>query len=146
MTATNHVVTGAFIAATITNPVICLPLALLSHLVLDSIPHFGVDPEDLKVFLPVLLTDIALASCVLLALILTQPAGYILIIAGAIVAASPDLLSIWFFVSVLKKRKHKYGAVQRFLQKIQLSETVRGLAVEVVWFGFISALLLQKIH
>ena len=146
MTATNHVVTGALIAITISNPVIGLPLALLSHLVLDSIPHFGLEDLKLAKFVPILMTDIIFAGSVLVALLIIRPENYWLMVAGGIMAASPDLLSIPLFISMIKRRKHKFGVVQRFLQKIQWSETVRGLAVEVVWFGFIGALLLQKIH
>lgn len=41
MRAINHTITGATIGALIQNPVIALPIALISHLVLDIIPHSG---------------------------------------------------------------------------------------------------------
>ena len=146
MTATNHVVTGALIAASITNPWFCLPLALLSHVVLDMLPHFGVNTKELKGFIPVLITDIILASIILLTLLITRPSGYILIVAGAITASSPDLLSIPYFISLLKHRKHQFGIVQRFLSRIQWSETVLpGLAIEMAWFSVLGTILLQKL-
>ena len=43
MLETPHAVLGATIAAKIPNPLIALPLALLSHLVLDQIPHWNPD-------------------------------------------------------------------------------------------------------
>ncbi len=40
MTATAHAVIGVAIAATITNPVLAIPLAFASHILADSIPHW----------------------------------------------------------------------------------------------------------
>lgn len=43
MLETPHTILGATIAAKIPNPLIALPLALLSHLLLDQIPHWNPD-------------------------------------------------------------------------------------------------------
>ena len=40
MTATAHALIGASIAAKVTNPYLGIPLAILSHLILDLIPHW----------------------------------------------------------------------------------------------------------
>ncbi len=40
MTATAHALAGAVIATKISNPFIGLPLAFLSHFILDTIPHW----------------------------------------------------------------------------------------------------------
>lgn len=40
MTATGHAVIGTVISATISNPVIAIPLAIVSHLAADSFPHW----------------------------------------------------------------------------------------------------------
>jgi len=40
MTATGHAVIGTVIAASISNPVVAIPLALFSHLVADLFPHW----------------------------------------------------------------------------------------------------------
>ncbi len=45
MTATNHAVTGAIIGLTVANPVAAVVAALLSHFILDMIPHFGSDED-----------------------------------------------------------------------------------------------------
>ena len=47
MTAPNHALTGALIGLTISNPALALPLAFLSHLVCDAIPHY--DPAERNV-------------------------------------------------------------------------------------------------
>ena len=47
MTATNHALTGAAIGFIVGVPAIAIPLALISHFVLDAIPHFrsGIEGE-----------------------------------------------------------------------------------------------------
>jgi hypothetical protein len=42
MTATGHAVIGTVIAATISNPLIAIPLAIVSHLAADVFPHWDV--------------------------------------------------------------------------------------------------------
>ena len=148
MTATNHVVTGALIAATITNPLIALPVALLSHPILDMIPHFNMlySPEVLKPsFLIILLTDMSLAASVLLAILISRPDHYLIILACAILAASPDLMALPEFFDVMRHRQHRFGRVQTFLKKIQWSETTKGIIPEVVWLSVVGTILLQKL-
>jgi hypothetical protein len=133
------------VATVVSNPVIGLGLALASHLLLDVIPHFGVDPRRLKLFLPVLLVDMLLAASVLLTIIISQPADAWYLVACGVVASSPDLLNLPFFVSLLRRREHRFGIVQRFLTRIQKSETVPGLAVEIVWFLVTGSLLVNNV-
>lgn len=46
MTATGHAVIGVVIAATISNPFIAAPLAVLSHLAADAFPHWDVGTHE----------------------------------------------------------------------------------------------------
>src|SRR5690242_2115662 len=41
MTATNHALSGAVIALAVKNPVLAIPLAFVSHFVLDLLPHYN---------------------------------------------------------------------------------------------------------
>lgn len=41
MTASTHMATGSAIALAINRPVVAIPLAFLSHFILDILPHFG---------------------------------------------------------------------------------------------------------
>src|SRR5580704_14447947 len=41
MTTANHILVGSTIAVAIKQPLLALPLAFVSHFVLDSLPHFG---------------------------------------------------------------------------------------------------------
>jgi hypothetical protein len=40
MTATSHAIIGTVIAAKIGNPVLAIPIAILSHIIIDTIPHW----------------------------------------------------------------------------------------------------------
>jgi len=56
MTATSHAIVGSVIAAKIGNPALAVPIALASHVVLDSIPHWdtatnGHGKRNLKTFI-----------------------------------------------------------------------------------------------
>ncbi len=133
MTATNHVITGALIASIFPNPII-LPVALLSHFVLDALPHFGLKTHISRTFVIILLGDMTAASLFLLGLLLLQPANWLLLILAAISAASPDLM--WFrpFVRDLKNEPKKpLGLISRFHSVIQWSQTPYGAIIEVLW-------------
>ncbi len=143
MTATNHVITGALIAIAVPGP-LALPLAAGSHFVLDALPHFGLKEHTNKTFIRVLLFDMALASVILLALLVIRPANWLLLIAAGIFSSSPDLM--WFkpFIKELKNEPvPKPGLVRRFHSSIQWGESPKGAIVEIIWFAMGSWLLLS---
>lgn len=146
MTATNHVVTGALIAAAVRQPYLAVPLALASHVVMDAMPHFGWHgPKNGKIFMAILGADMFCASLVLLALLLSHPAGWLLMVACAIAAASPDLLWLYYLPYELRHGHAKrYNIVGRFLARIQWAEwqSWPGFAIELAWLVLTTKLLL----
>jgi len=65
MTLTNHLLAGAALAKLLPLP-LAIPLAFLSHFVLDALPHFGfVNIEDrmkhIRLFHGAVIADIAVA-------------------------------------------------------------------------------------
>ena len=48
MLVTNHVLAGAVIGAVVKRPLPALALGVVSHLAMDSIPHWGLAHEDLQ--------------------------------------------------------------------------------------------------
>ncbi len=136
MTATNHTLTGALIAANFPKPLIAIPLALASHLVLDALPHFGGDQlshTDTKYFI-ILASDAAMAAFVLSLIIVVGPAHWLLMITCAIIAASPDLLWLPYWIAELRGQKHQLGKLSRFLSWIQWGERPWGWIFELIWF------------
>lgn len=137
MTATNHVLTGILIVSVVHNPVIALPLALLSHFALDALPHYGDRLNRLNSFKfkLVLGSDIYLALMVLVLMLILHPPHMWLLIFGGILGASPDLMWIPDFISALRGLPAPvYGRIRRFHSKIQWYQEPKGAWVEAAWF------------
>jgi hypothetical protein len=145
MTATNHALTGALIGLTVHNPWISLPAALLSHIVCDSIPHFGREKDWLKKssFTHYLMLDAALCILLVALLFAFQPAYWALAAVCAFVATSPDLLWIRQFMLVRSGRQYSPNVVERFLGWIQWFQRPIGALIELAWFAGIGILLWQ---
>ena len=149
MTSTNHAMTGAVIALAVKQPALAIPLAFMSHFVLDVIPHFGIYEDDVvrrnnnRLFRAVIGIDIP----VMLALLVIIPqlaAGKIawgIVLASMIAAVSPD--SIWalrFIKEVRTKKWEPGGWYPRFHQAIQWFEKPIGLAIELAWLLMMSVI------
>jgi hypothetical protein len=143
MTATNHGLVGSTIAITLHNyPVLAITIAVISHFLLDSIPHFGDDNMDLKgsKFKKILSLDaiIAVISTLILALVWQQ--YFFLVIFCAFAAASPDLM--WIYYVYINPKLRLVHKIPRFHTWIQWSQTPKGAYIEVMWFlGLFSGLI-----
>ena len=137
MNSLNHVATGAVLALAIDKPLIVLPLALVSHFVLDVIPHFGYAGEEgyaeafrHKLSYVSLLIDIV---GIVILITLLGSGNWFAIIAG-IVALSPDIM--WLYRYFLFKRRGKSPPnwwIARFHLRIQWCEREWGLLIEIVY-------------
>ncbi len=148
MTATNHSLTGAIIAASIVNPFVALPLALLSHFVLDATPHFGKGLEFLatKAFKRMLVLDALLCFGLVVVLAVSGVHRWWIIALGAFIAASPDLFLLNLFRYARAHRLSDWhpNLYTRFAAKIQWFERPIGAAVEVV-YAIAAVIVLVKI-
>jgi hypothetical protein len=146
MTGFNHGVTGAVIALTIKQPLLAVPIAFLSHFVIDMIPHFGLDEKEIfgRRFNIILLADFLFAITLMVLLAILFPAHFWLIWACMVAAASPDLMWAYhrLYVERLNKRKPKLGYIANFHHKIQWSQTLPGAYVETLWFLLIGSYIL----
>ena len=148
MTATNHALTGALIAAVVPNPVVGLPLALLSHFVLDALPHFGahtVAKPSSKEFRAILIFDglmmSALLLCIAFAAYRTDVTPWFVVVAGGFLGAAPDIMWLKHYQSDLKGQDKHWDIVRTVHKKIQRWELSWGWTVEVVWFVALIAVL-----
>lgn len=137
MTATNHVITGIVLATAIRQPAIALPLAFVSHFVLDAIPHFGNHKlthgkvQNFSIFLAV---DMAIAASLLLVTFFLAPQGWQAMVAAGVLAASPDLMWVPEYISMLRsKPEPKKNWIKNFHSRIQC-ESPSGAIIELVWF------------
>lgn len=149
MRAINHAVTGAVIGLTISNPLIAIPVAILSHFVLDIVPHHGNPgkPFTTRIFKATLLADAFLCFALVLYLYFVVPADWLLASLCALAAASPDFMSIGRFVRALKGQDSAPKLwITRWAGKIQWCERPWGWIVELVYFVGISLVLFNLVR
>jgi hypothetical protein len=150
MTATNHILSGAALAVIIDKPAIALPAAFLLHFFLDLLPHYGMHSFEERQKFPRLfrysfITDIVLASCALLLLLILASPWYVIV--AAILSASPDLAWGYRFIFLEKLGKLKPPNMNKFNQfhaDIQKLESIKlGFAIEAIFSGVMLTILLQ---
>jgi hypothetical protein len=91
MLVTNHVLSGAVIGAAVRNPWLAFPLGFASHLVLDSVPHWG-KFRNHEFFMRVAKADGLTGLAVMgLATAAAGPGQRVAVLAGMTGAALPDL-------------------------------------------------------
>ncbi len=154
MTATNHVVTGAVLAAAIPHPIV-LPLAFVSHFVLDALPHFDEQNHAGRRFQYILLADAAVAASFLMTLFLLHLPHWQLMAGAGILAASPDLMWLPAFTRELLKRPPKpapkylairlHSVVQRYTSLTYWVFELGWLSIMLTLFGWLSTRLLFRI-
>jgi hypothetical protein len=94
MLVSPHVTAGVALGAIIGNPLVVIPVAILSHFILDSIPHWQ---ETLAPYTPTKKTfvripiDLALALAIVVLGLQLQPQHALAIWLGAIFASGADL-------------------------------------------------------
>ncbi|MEX2006577.1 MAG: hypothetical protein WD877_00125 [Candidatus Saccharimonadales bacterium] len=133
MTTVNHAATGAAIAITI-NSWWALPIALVSHFILDSLPHSKLKKNEVwaEIFMATLLT-------VSLSLLLRDKFSGWLVFWSAFISTSPDL--VWgarYFRFKQQRSKittEQMSTFSRWHIAIQWSESRRGIIVEVIWLA-----------
>lgn len=141
MTATNHALTGAVIALGIRQPMAAVPLAFLSHFVLDALPHFGIPGGDVFERNRRAITKVVFAVDAVLVIVAFLWLGLMhhqvsnwLLLGCAFVAYLPDVL--WLPRFIREVRTHAWrpgGWFIRFHQGIQWGERPWGVVVELVW-------------
>ena len=88
---TTHVLVGAVVGARTRNPATAYGLGVLSHFVLDAVPHWGLD-GDHDEFMRIAVRDGLGGLAALVAVAALSPSGSRRsVLAGAIGAATPDL-------------------------------------------------------
>ncbi|MBI1856990.1 hypothetical protein HY003_02380 [Candidatus Saccharibacteria bacterium] len=147
MTATNHALTGSLIGLSVINPFVALPLAFLSHFVLDALPHFGNKTLEMNSseFTLMLMVDAWFCLLLVCVLLILQPSGWLVVIASAFLATLPDFMwfpKYWRAIKHRPKRAYKNMFV-RFHANIQWSETPKGAYVEIAWALIVATLLMR---
>lgn len=137
MRAINHAMTGAIIGLSLANPV-ALPLAVVSHYALDSLPHYNQKKQlsyGSRLFKLMLLIDIMLCFGLVVVLALKHPGDWWLAGICAFAAASPDFMWLGDFIDVLKGRPLKKHSNQLVVLHswVQWFQRPIGIIVELAW-------------
>lgn len=127
---------GSMIAFAVKEPVIALPLALLSHYILDALPHYGLRTwaerrRHIVLFCCVIALDVILSVALLAFLFLSAP--WYVVTAGFL-AFAPDTMWLYRYLVKGKLGKNPIGHIGRFAafhKRIQKREFSLGLYVEI---------------
>jgi hypothetical protein len=142
MLSTPHAVVGAAIAASVSNPALGLPLAFVSHFVLDKVPHYNPhlntelkeNGKVTKKSTKLILFDITLAFIMSLAIASTalpDIGRFIVIMLGALMGILPDLIEAPYYF--LRKKSDFVLKWIKFQKSIQTDTSiVPGMATQVV--------------
>jgi len=150
MTAPNHALTGALIGLTVSNPVLALPLAFLSHFVCDAIPHYDPPETDKakrmnskRFLVEFLVVGAVLCAALVLVLAATRPRHWLQAATCAFLATSPDLLWIPRFVHVKRTGKDAplHNPFLKFHTRIQWKTGPKLIWLEAAWFVIFGALV-----
>lgn len=146
MTVTNHMMTGAVIAAAVQRPLLAIPLAFLSHFAIDMLPHYGyghIPPhlrDKQKNFLAkqTLDTYFALALFWLVPYMLRNHVTPVVTALCMLASAVPDF--VWA-IEYIMAQPHRRGTYRerswftRLHKAIQWCERTWGIYVELAWFA-----------
>jgi hypothetical protein len=144
MRAINHALTGAIIGLVIGEPLAAIPVAFLSHYIMDVIPHHGEGDTGekaklkwlrSKLFRYLIYADALLCGLLVLVLAISQPAHWLLAAICAFAAASPDLFSFNRYRKTLSKKEWEAGWYSNFASNIQWFERPIGAFVEIAWLA-----------
>ncbi len=134
MTGSNHVVTGALIAVAVPQAVVAVPLALVSHFVLDALPHYGDNDRHSwlnRHFMYVLAIDATISVGFLICLLIWQPANWVLMVVCALVSVAPDAIWIKYLMADRRGEDIPHSAFARFSKWIQWGERPWGIYIEI---------------
>lgn len=149
MTGTNHMLAGSIIGAVVASPVV-IPLAFVSHFMLDMLPHYGIDDsmkraEDVVWKFDVVLI-IVFSSYV--SLVSFDAKAWALV--GAVTAVLPDFA--WVYRFAIKERfgaKQPVASKNRFNQfhkNIQKRESTKMLWIEIASIVILSGIFIIVIN
>lgn len=153
MTVTNHILAGAIIGLAIQEPLIALPLALLSHFVMDALPHFGYKGnggfgEALQHRLTYWVGAATTLTTLLVVMLLIAHQEWLALAAG-LTATLPDALGVYNYRHFERHGQTATGLVKlvhvKFHRAIQWCERPWGIWVELATFIALSYWLLAII-
>lgn len=143
MLLTNHALTGVVLATYIENELVLAPVAFMSHLALDSLPHFGLPDFDFKKPKGFIIgtLDFVGALTVLAVSLALAPERTVQTATGWFFAVMPDL----FYLAEIFFSRTLFPAFRRLHARVQWSETPAGTFVDAVWAAAMLSVLYLRL-
>lgn len=153
MTATNHVMTGVLIAITVRHPFLAIPLAFISHYIMDLLPQYGLGdiPEaerdrhkKFKIFVGAD-SAVALGLFFSVPFLLNSHVPAVLTAWCMVIAQLPD--AAWFYRHMIKLHRGRYAPKHwstRFHKYIQWCERTWGIYFEAVWLAAVVMIISMR--
>lgn len=142
MVGLNHALTGALVAVAIDEPLVSLPVALLSHFLIDALPHWNYQIKGNRKLRPMVIgIDLVLSTVGIAALALVLDVSAWLFFLGGLLAILPDLMWLPYIINgkpVPRDNMSLLHIIRRFHFRIQWSESYKGALVEVAWLLLMS--------
>lgn len=146
MISISHASLGAVIGLSVGNPYLALPTALLSHFVLDALPHFGFDGLPIREYFSRRLTYFVIAfellGWALLLMLIWGSAWQVFLC--ALLAVSPDFVWMYSFIFIEKLGKFKpslTGRISTFHNQIQKFERPWGIVIDILFVSIMLVLI-----
>jgi len=166
MTATNHALTGAAIALSVKSPVLAIPLAFISHFLLDAIPHYNPPKINKRTFVnftigwgkkfqnrffrTIFFSDMLLLLFVFASFLfaLNTNVSSWAIGLSMLAAIAPDFLGgrylIYYWLNIKVQHEEQNRFLSRFHIWVQWMERPWGIWVELAWFITMGMLILIR--
>jgi hypothetical protein len=134
MLETPHGLVGMVVASAVPNPWVGLPLAFLSHFIVDMLPHWNWEPDARPLSLLGIVLDLILLQIIIARVAFRSPLSLNLA-AGAFFAILPDLMEApYIFLGI----NHPYiKKLMRFQKSIQNRAPV--------FYGIVTQIILSTI-
>jgi hypothetical protein len=143
MLLTVHALTGVTLGSVLENELILAPAAFASHLVLDSVPHFGIKGLDFRTPKGFIIgsLDFAGALTVLGVTLLIAPDRLAHTCIGWLGATLPDL----FYIPEVLFKITPFPRFKAFHHSIQWSETLPGTIIDIIWGSLMAWVLYARL-
>lgn len=143
MIATSHALTGAAIGSVVKKPFLAIPLAFISHFMIDALPHFGINMTFGSTAMVWWLILDGLALCAVALFLKKRVQSPLFLAICAFAAMAPDFA--WLLYGILGNEL-AFDPLTQFHGMIQWHESISGIFVDVLWITLMAGIILRYNH
>ena len=124
MTATAHAIVAGAIATKFPDPIVALPIAFISHFIMDTVPHWDIGTnwrDRSKHTTGVLAVGETIIGATLAYLLFSSKVAPALLAATIVVSILPDWLETPWYIFFAHQKKHEPAAKAGFWEKLSFA-------------------------